>query len=69
MHRATWEQGKDQACGDRRQAGRSKLYCVGRTGVGGKVGSGAGDWGPGTWFQNGEMGDGGGIDSGLGGIV
>lgn len=33
------------------------------------MGSGAGDWGPGTWFQNGEMGDGGGIDSGLGGIV
>lgn len=63
MHRATWELGKDQACGDRREAGRSKLYCVGRTGV---VGKWARELGPGEAHGNlvSEWGDrdGGGID-------
>lgn len=64
MHRATWEQGKDQACGDRRQAGRSKLYCVGRTG--GLEGKWARELGPGCLVSEWGDGDGGGIDIGLG---
>lgn len=51
MHRATWEQGKDQACGDRRQAGRVQTLLCGEDG--GLWESGLGNWGTVTWFQNG----------------
>lgn len=55
MHRATREQGKDQACGDRRQAGRSKLYLCGEDGG---LESGFGNWGPvGTRVLVSEWGD------------